>query len=108
MQPGGVTKRNAGQVSCIHFDDRQVGEWIAADELRGQNPAITHGHADIHCSVDHMLIGHDVTIRRDDHTASQTMLDSGLLLRHLELMTELASKGTEELLHISSILIHLL
>ena len=60
------------------------------DELRRQNPAITHGHADIHCSVDHMLIGHDVTIRRDDHTASQTMLDSGLLLRHLELMTELA------------------
>ena len=58
------------------------------------------GYPHFHRPVDHVIIGHDVSIRGDDHTAANAMLDLPLALALAwhsvaELLTE--PTGTKEL-----------
>jgi hypothetical protein len=78
MQLRGISQRHARQVGPINLDDGKVRQRIRADELGGEDSAICHGDANVHRAVNDMVVGHDVAIGRDNHTAAQTVLNVGL------------------------------
>ena len=81
---------------AVHLDDRKVGERIRAHHLGGKNPAIAHGDTNVGRAVDHVIIGDDVAVGRDDHAAAQPVLDPRLLRPHL--LAKLTTKLPAELL----------
>ena len=97
MQLRGVAPGRVGQVVTLDLDDRKVGQRIGADHLGRKNPAIAHGDANVGGAIDHVVVGDDVAVGRDDHAAAQSVLNARLLpLRHL--LSEELAEGAEELL----------
>ncbi len=78
MQLRGISQRHAGQVGSVDLDDGKIGERIGTDQLRREDSAIGHGNANVHRTVDDVVVGHDVAIGRNNDTAAQTVLNVGL------------------------------
>ena len=57
MQLRGISRWHAGQVDPINLDDGKVRERIRADELGGEDSAISHGDANVHRAVNDMVVG---------------------------------------------------
>ncbi len=70
-------------------------------EFRFQHAAIAGGHADVDGSINHVIVGDDVSVRRDHDAAAHAVLDLGLALLHAR-AKELAERAVlaEELLHV--------
>ena len=73
-----VAPGSAGQIGGVHFQDRQVGQRIGADQFRFQDAPIAGGHADVDGSIDHVIVGDDVAVGRDHDAAAHAVLDLGL------------------------------
>src|SRR4051794_9634528 len=82
LQLRGVAPRDGGQVAGIDFDHSQIGKLVYADHLCAENAAIMQRHADLRSSVYDVIVSHDITIRGDDDTAADAMLQLRLLRRH--------------------------
>ena len=70
MQLGGIAPGRVGQAMAVHLDDRKVSQGIRAHNLGGKNPAIAHGDPNVGRAIDHVVVGDDVAVGRDDHTAA--------------------------------------
>ena len=66
---------------AFDLDNRQIGQRIGSHDLGWQNSAIAHGDANVGRAINHMVVGNDVTVGRDDHAAAQPMLNARLLRR---------------------------
>ena len=96
VELGRVTPGHAGQARCVYFNDREVGERVGAYEFCRQDLPVAHGHVDVHCAVNDVIIGDDVSVGRNNHATAEAVLDPGLgLHRHAELTSE-----RSELLHV--------
>ena len=98
-QFGRVTPGDAGQILGVDLDHGQVSEFVGANHLGGKGPAVMHGYPDLHRAIDHVIIGNDVSVRRDDDTAADAVLDlpwALALLRPL-LAESVAGTRSEEL-----------
>ena len=84
FQLGRVSPDDGGKVGCVHLEHGKIGELVDADDLRVQDAAIIQRHLDLRGAIDHMVVGDDVAVRRDDDAASHAMLDLRLggLLEH--------------------------
>ena len=60
--------------------------------------AIAHGDADIDRAIDDVVVGDDISVRRNDDAAADAVLD--LRLRPAVGAESLAKARTEELLHV--------
>ncbi len=102
-----------GQVGSVDLDDGEIRQRISTDELRREDSTVSHGDANVHCAVDDMVVGHDVAIGRNDHTAAQTVLNVGLrshvlakaVLAKAELLTELGTELFKELLQAVGVIV---
>src|SRR3984957_18156408 len=74
-QLGRVTPGNRGQVFGVDLDHGQICKLVGANYLGREGPAVMQGDAYFHGSIDHVIVGHDVTIRGDDHAAANAMLN---------------------------------
>ena len=85
-----VSPRDGGKVGRVHFEHGNVGQFVDADYLRVQSAAIVQRHPDLCGAIHHVIVGHNVSVRRDDDAASHAVFDLRLegLLKH----------GPEELL----------
>ena len=95
MQRGGIANRNVGKIGGVDLDDSQIGKGIGTDDFRCQNATVAEGHFDFGCAIDHVIVGDDVAVRRDDDAAADAMLDAGLRLHSLS-----AELLAEETLHL--------
>ena len=95
MQRGRVANRNVGKVRAINLDYGQIGERIGADQLRRQDATIAERNLDIGGAIDHVVVGNDVAIGRNNDAAADAVLDSRLLRLHM--LAELLAK---EVLHV--------
>ena len=66
MQLRGIAPGRVGQVMAVDLDDRQVGQRVGAHHFGGQNPAIAHGDANVGRAIDHVVVGDDISVGRDD------------------------------------------
>ena len=80
MQCRRIADRNVGQVAAVHLDDRKIGKRIGADHLRLQNTTVAQRDLYIGCAINDVIVGNDVSVRRDDDTAADAVFDLRLLL----------------------------
>ena len=73
-----VAPGSAGQIRGAHLQDSKVGQRIGANQFRFHYAAIAGGHADVDRSIDHVVVGDDVSVRRDHHAAAHAVLDFGV------------------------------
>ena len=59
------------QILAFDFQQRHVGAWIGADQLGFQFTAVGEADEDFVGIGNHMVVGQDVAIRRDDETRTQ-------------------------------------
>ena len=62
----GIADRDLRQILRIDLQQRNVGALVGADDLGLELAAIRQAHEDFGCIVDHVRVGGDVTIRRND------------------------------------------
>jgi hypothetical protein len=74
-QLGRVTPGDCGQVFGVDLDHCQICKLVGANYLGWEGPAVMQGDTYFHCSLDHVIVGHDVTIGGDDHAAANAMLN---------------------------------
>src|SRR5579872_2231386 len=99
MQCGRVSQRNTWQVAAVYLDYRKVGQRIGADQLGLHDLSVAHGDADVDCAINHVVIGDDVAVGRNNDSAADAMLNLRLLAAMTEALT-LAETWSEELLHV--------
>ena len=86
---GRIPPRNAGEVVAVHLDHGEVRQRIGADQLGGEHAAIAHGNAHVNRAIDHVIVGHDVAVGRDDDAAADAVLNlRPLLMREVETRSE--------------------
>ena len=83
---GGIAERNYRQPRRIHFQDRNIGLAIGADQTRLELAPVRHHDLDVGGFVDHVIVGQDVPIRADDDTGPKRFLAA--LTRRLGLPSE--------------------
>ena len=84
MQLGRVSQRNAGQIGRVDSNDCKVGQLVASNDFRRKNATVSHGDANVGCAIHDMVVGDDVSVRRNNHTRAQAMFDLRPLRLHLE------------------------
>ena len=67
-------------VALLNVYPSRVADLREPDELRVEHTAIAEGDAHVHGTIDHVIVRHNVAVRRDDDAAAESMLDGGLLL----------------------------
>ena len=79
-----VAPHDGGKVGRVHLEHRDVGQLADADNLRVQCAAIVQRHPYLRGAIHHVVVGHNVSVRRDDDAASHAMLNLRLLglLKH--------------------------
>src|ERR1019366_4679005 len=80
LQCGRVAPLQVRQVVPVDLDHGQVSQFVYANHLRVHHPAIAHRHLHIHRAVHHVVVGHDITVRRNDDAATDSVLQRLLLL----------------------------
>jgi hypothetical protein len=78
----------------VDLDDGEVGELVDADDASLQDAAVVEGDLDLRGSVDDVVVGDDVAVRRDDDAAADAVLKLRLL-RGLHLLTTLSAGAAE-------------
>ena len=88
---------NAGQIVRIDLDDRQVVQLVHADHLGREDAPVIQRDADLRSAVDHVIVGDDVAVGRDDDAAADAVLDLRLRLHLLAVgpEEELAESGRQ-------------
>ena len=74
MQLGRVAPCDARQIVGVDLDHRNVVELVNADELGGKDAAVVHGDANLHGTVDYVIVGDDVAVGRDDDATADAVL----------------------------------
>src|SRR5207302_2384216 len=101
-----ISPGNAREIRLAYLQDREVCDRVSAYQLRLQHAAIARGHPDVHRTLNHVIVGDDVAIGRNDHAAAQSMLNLRTVRLHLHMRPEELAKGAvlsilaEELLHV--------
>jgi len=99
LQPGGVAPGDAGQVGSVDLDDRNVVELVDTDDFAVENAAVMQRDLDVGGAIDDVVVGDDVSVRRDDDAAADAVLDLRALRLHGELAEELLDAGGQSLHH---------
>ncbi len=84
-----------GKVGCVHLEHGNIGQLVDADDLRVQDAAIVQRHLDLRGAIHHVIVGDNVSVRRDDDAASHAMLNlrlSGLLQHRPEELLQAGRK----------------
>ena len=74
----GITDFHCWQLVRFHFEHRGIAARIGADHFRGQFPAVAQTYGNRIHTFDHMGVGHNKAIRRDDKTGTDGVLRLGL------------------------------
>ena len=99
---GRIAEGNVREIGAFDLDHREIGERIGANHLRLEDAPVAERDLDVGGAFDDVVVGDDVAIGRDDHSAADAVLKLRLLRHHLAPATVAAeSKLTlEELLHV--------
>ncbi len=73
-----IAYRNIGQIRALDLDDRQIGERVGTYQLRCKNTTVAERDFDVGSAIHHVIVGHDITIRRDDDAAADAVFDPRL------------------------------
>src|SRR5580765_1786988 len=73
LESGGVAPGKAWKPATADFNHGEISHWICTDKFCRQYTAVIQRHADIGGSVNHVVIGHDITVRRNDDAATKSM-----------------------------------
>ena len=92
MQGGGVAPGNAGQIAAVDFDDGEISERIGADQLGDQDLAVAHSDANVDRAINHVIVGDDVSVGRNDDAAADAALDLRLA-RHAAALRALRAEA---------------
>ena len=98
-QFGRVAPGDRGQIFGVDLDHGQICKLVGANYLGREGAAVMQRYPHFHRAIDHVIVGHDVSIRGDDHTAANAVLNLPLALplaRHT-VAELLAESGAEEL-----------
>ncbi|MCY1240443.1 hypothetical protein D3C75_442860 [compost metagenome] len=71
LQVLGFTELEHWQILAFDFQQRHVGTWIGTDQLGFHFAAIGQADEDFVSIGDHVIIGQDIAIGRDDETRTQ-------------------------------------
>ena len=74
-----VAERDGRQVLGVDLEHGHVGVGIGADDLRLELPPVEQAHGDLLGALDHVVVGQDVAVGRDDEPGAAALLDLGLL-----------------------------
>ena len=89
---------------AVDLDHCKIGQLVGADHLRIEGAAVVHRDADLGRPINHVIVRHDVPVRRDDHAAADSVLDLRLLRR---LLATERSPWPKELPKLRRYLLHL-
>src|ERR1700677_1174451 len=79
-QLGRVAPTDGGQILGIDFNHGQICKLVSANYPGRKGSTIVQGYTHVHGAVDDVVVGHDVAIRRNDHTAANAVFDLALAL----------------------------
>ena len=71
-----------GKIGAVDLDHCQIGKWVGADQFGGQDSTIAERDFDFGSAIDHVIVGDDVAVGRNDDTAADAVLDPRLLRLH--------------------------
>ena len=74
-----VAERHRRQALGVDLEHRHVGVGIGAHDLGLELPAVEQADRDLLGAFDHVVVGQDVAVGRDDEPGSAALLDLGLL-----------------------------
>ena len=74
-----VAERHRRQRLGVDLEDRDVGVGIGADDLGLELPPVEQPDRDLLGALDHVVVGQDVAVGRDDEARAAALLDLGLL-----------------------------
>ena len=67
----GISQRGAGQIARRPYSQkREIGVWVDAERASIHDAALRVLHAHLFGALDHVRIGEDKAVRRDDHAGS--------------------------------------
>jgi antitoxin (DNA-binding transcriptional repressor) of toxin-antitoxin stability system len=81
----GDSEGDGGEIGSFDLDDRDVGVGVAADHLGAELTPVEEAHQQLAGVLDHVIVGHDVTIARDDEAGA---LAPAALRRLIRLLVE--------------------
>ena len=79
-----------GRSVRVDLDDGEIGELVRADQLGVHDAAIVECDLDLGCALDHVVVGDDVTVGRNDDAGADAVLN---LLRLLHTSASLTLAG---------------
>ena len=88
-----VAKRYDRQVFSLDFDESEVGRWIGSDNGSVECAVVVKRYFKLLGSFNHMVIGNDISVSRNDYTAAES---HELLLLLLLTLRLLSARATEK------------
>ena len=69
-QLGGISELGGNQIRGLHLQHSQIGNFVSADEFRGEHPVVCQQHVNGTGTVHHVGVGDDVAVCCENHTGA--------------------------------------
>ena len=76
----GVTESKRGQILRLNLDERHIGRGVSTHQLGIKRATIVEFYLEFGSLLDNVVVGHDITVGRDNHTRTTRALLAGLRL----------------------------
>ena len=84
-QIGGIPQRNGRQIARLDLHHREIRLRVTSHHFAFERALIPQHHLDIAGALNHVVVGHNVSVRIDDHPAAERVfiLPAGNLGKHV-------------------------